>query len=32
MNILEKILNYFFKKYVFKVYQKGIRDGFNWKN
>lgn len=32
LNILDKILYFVFKRYTYKIYRKGIRDGFNWEN
>ena len=30
MNIIDKILVHIFKKYSAKIYQQGLKDGFNW--
>lgn len=32
LNIKERILLLLFKKYVLKIYRKGIIKGFNWEN
>lgn len=32
LNILDKILLHIFKRYSYKIYRLGVRDGFNWKN
>lgn len=31
LNIFEKILTVILKRYTYKIYRKGIMDGFNWK-
>lgn len=31
LNMFDKILSMVFKKYTIKIYKKGVRDGFNWK-
>jgi len=30
-NFFEKILFVIFRKYTYKVYNKGTKDGYNWK-
>ncbi len=32
INILDKILMCIFKKYTYKIYTLGVKDGFNWEN
>ncbi len=31
LNAFEKVLAILFKRYTYKIYRKGVRDGFNWK-
>ena len=31
LNLLDKMLLHIFKRYTYKVYRKGVIDGFNWK-
>lgn len=31
LNMFEKILTIVLKRYTYKIYRKGIVDGFNWK-
>ena len=31
LNMFEKILSVIFKKYTYKIYRKGVKDGYNWK-
>ncbi len=30
LNIFDKILSQIFKRYTYKIYRCGVRDGFNW--
>lgn len=30
LSIIEKIISKIFKKYTYKIYSNGIRDGYNW--
>lgn len=32
LNPLEYVLSKVFRKYTYKIYKKGVKDGFNWKN
>ncbi|MCI8641043.1 MAG: hypothetical protein HFJ59_04135 [Clostridia bacterium] len=32
LNILDKMLLYILKKYSYKIYRRGVQDGFNWNN
>lgn len=31
LNLFEKILSKLFRKYTYKIYTRGVKDGFNWK-
>ena len=31
LNIIDKILSKVFYKYTEKIYRKGVKDGFNWR-
>lgn len=30
LNMLDKILSHLFKRYTYKIYRRGVQDGFNW--
>lgn len=32
LNPLEYVLSKVFRNYTYKIYKKGVKDGFNWKN
>jgi hypothetical protein len=32
LNWLDEVMLYIFKKYSYKIYKMGVRDGFNYKN
>ena len=32
LNILDKLLSKILKRYTYKIYRKGIVDGYNWAN
>lgn len=31
LNIADRILSIVFRKYTYKIYRQGLKDGFNWK-
>lgn len=31
LNLFEKVLSVVLKKYTYKIYRKGVQDGYNWK-
>lgn len=32
LSIIEKIISKILKKYTYKIYSNGIKDGYNWRN
>ena len=32
LNLFDKILLHIFKRYSYKIYKTGVRDGFDWKS